>query len=191
MITRVQQLPALSWCGHRQNNFKDTICRRLHDIGLLTIRLASCVPLTSALRRTPLTWCRNHTLLVTRINGGPQYSLVSLIEPKYKSKFNFIRKKKRGIRYQPSNFREKYHYGNVGLLIWTVIILEGCTALPVFAKGSITGMRCRDDILEHYVHLFWDAVASCPWFHFNRQRSPERTHVVDEFLESRDIRLIN
>lgn len=61
--------------------------------------------------------------------------------------------------------------------------LYGRTFLSVFGKGSMTG------ILVPYVQLFRDAIA----LDFNLMdynAHPDRVHLVDEFPESEDIRLI-
>ncbi|KFM68076.1 hypothetical protein X975_22888, partial [Stegodyphus mimosarum] len=43
-------------------------------------------------------------------------------------------------------------------MIWAGIMLDGRTLLRVFDRGSVTGVRYRDEVLEPYVRLFWGAV---------------------------------
>ncbi|GBM55183.1 Transposable element Tc1 transposase [Araneus ventricosus] len=95
-----------------------------------------------------------------------------------------------GTRYLPSNVREIDHYGGGGLMIWAGIMLDGRTALHVFERGTVTGVRYRDEILEPYVRLFRGAVG--PGFILMDDNArPHRALLVDEFLESEDIRRMN
>ncbi|GBN77569.1 hypothetical protein AVEN_244038-1 [Araneus ventricosus] len=41
-----------------------------------------------------------------------------------------------------------------GLMVWEGIMLDGRTPLHVFERGTVTGVRYRDEILEPYVSLF-------------------------------------
>ncbi|GBM32774.1 hypothetical protein AVEN_83740-1 [Araneus ventricosus] len=61
-------------------------------------------------------------------------------------------------RYLPSNAREIDHYGGGGLMVWAGIMLDGRTHLHVFERGTVTGVRYRNEILEPYVRLFRGAV---------------------------------
>ncbi|GBL82593.1 hypothetical protein AVEN_164457-1, partial [Araneus ventricosus] len=92
-----------------------------------------------------------------------------------------------GNRYLPSNVREIYHYGGGGLMVWAGIMLDGRTPLHVFEGGTVTGVRCRDEILEPYVRLFRSAVGP-EFILMDDNAGPHRALLVDEFLESEDIR---
>ncbi|GBL86858.1 hypothetical protein AVEN_96083-2 [Araneus ventricosus] len=61
-------------------------------------------------------------------------------------------------------------------------MLDGRTPLHVFERGTVTGVRYRDEILEPYVRLFRGAVG--PEFIL----MGDRALLVDEFLKSEDIR---
>lgn len=37
-------------------------------------------------------------------------------------------------------------------------MLDSCIPLDVFERGSVTGVRYRDEVLEPYIHLFRGAV---------------------------------
>ncbi|GBM23009.1 Transposable element Tc1 transposase [Araneus ventricosus] len=90
-------------------------------------------------------------------------------------------------RYLPSNVREINHYGGGGLMVWAGIMLDGRTPLHVFERGTVTGIRYSDEILEPYVRLFRGAVGP----EFILMDDNARAHgalLVDEFLESEDIR---
>ncbi|GFW32531.1 transposable element Tc1 transposase [Trichonephila clavipes] len=59
-----------------------------------------------------------------------------------------------GTRYLPSNVCEINNYGGGGLMVWTSIKLDGRIPIHVFERGSVTGVRYRDEVLEPYVRLF-------------------------------------
>ncbi|GBN89302.1 hypothetical protein AVEN_263296-1 [Araneus ventricosus] len=66
-------------------------------------------------------------------------------------------------------------------------MLDGRTPLHVFERGTLTGVRYRDEILQPYVRLFRGAIG--PEFILMDDNSrPHRALLVDEFLESEDIR---
>ncbi|GBM04250.1 Transposable element Tc1 transposase [Araneus ventricosus] len=90
-------------------------------------------------------------------------------------------------RYLPSNVREIDHYGRGGLMVWAGIMLEGRTPLHVFERGTVTGVRYRDEILEPYVRLFRGAVGP-EFILMDDNVRPPRALLVDEILESEDIR---
>ncbi|GBO37254.1 hypothetical protein AVEN_127362-1, partial [Araneus ventricosus] len=66
-------------------------------------------------------------------------------------------------------------------------MLDGRTPLHVFERGTVTGVRYRDEILEPYVCLFRGAVGPEFILMDDNARS-HRALLVDEFLESEDIR---
>ncbi|GBN53458.1 hypothetical protein AVEN_38562-1 [Araneus ventricosus] len=92
-----------------------------------------------------------------------------------------------GTRYLPSNVREIDHYGGGGLMVWAGIMLDGRTPLHVFERGTVTGSRYRDEILGPYVRLFRGTVGPAFILKDDNAR-PHRALLVDEFLESVDIR---
>ncbi|GBO09798.1 hypothetical protein AVEN_140807-1 [Araneus ventricosus] len=98
------------------------------------------------------------------------------------------RKREPGTRYLPSNVREIAHYGGGGLMVWAGIMLDSRTPLHVFERGTVTGVRYRDEILEPYVHLFRGAVGPEFILMDDLNARPHRALLVDEFLESEDIR---
>ncbi|GBM70274.1 hypothetical protein AVEN_63921-1 [Araneus ventricosus] len=88
-----------------------------------------------------------------------------------------------GTRYLPSNVCEIDHYGGGGLMVWAGIMLDGQTPLHVFERGTVTGVRYRDEILEPYVRLL-----APEFILMDGNARPHRALLVDEFLESEDIR---
>ncbi|GBN40898.1 hypothetical protein AVEN_50296-1 [Araneus ventricosus] len=67
-------------------------------------------------------------------------------------------------------------------------MLDGRTPLHVCERGTVTGVRYRDEILEPYVRLFRGAVGP-EFILMDDNARPHRALLVDEFLESEDIRL--
>ncbi|GBN10996.1 hypothetical protein AVEN_13658-1 [Araneus ventricosus] len=92
-----------------------------------------------------------------------------------------------GTRYLPSNVCEIDHYGGGGLMVWAGIMLDGRAPLHVFERGTMTGVRYRDEILEPYVRLFRGAAGS-EFILMDDNARPHRALLVDEFLESEDTR---
>ncbi|GBN24069.1 hypothetical protein AVEN_27890-1 [Araneus ventricosus] len=71
-------------------------------------------------------------------------------------------------------------------MVWAGIMLDGRTPLHVFERGTVTGVRYRDEILEPYVRIFRGAVD--PEFILMVDNAgPHRALLVNEFLESEDI----
>ncbi|GBM57215.1 Glutathione S-transferase 1, isoform C [Araneus ventricosus] len=149
-------------------------------------RPAVCVPLTSTNRRVRLAWCREY-----RDWSMDQWATVLFTD---ESRFSLNTNSRRtfiwrelGTRYLPSNVREIDHYGGGGLMVWAGIMLDGRTPLHVFERGTVTGVRYRDEILEPYVRLFRGAVGP-EFILMDDNARPHRALLVDEFLESEDIR---
>ncbi|GBN14676.1 Transposable element Tcb2 transposase [Araneus ventricosus] len=163
-----------------------TVSKRLHKIGLFARRPAVCVPLTSTNRRVRLAWCREH-----RDWSMDQWATVLFTD---ESRFSLNTDSRRtfiwrepGTCYLPSNVREIDPYGGRGSMVWADIMLDGRTPLHVFERDTVTGMRYRDEILEPYVRLFRGAVGP-EFILMNDNARPLRALLVDEFLESENIR---
>ncbi|GBN13741.1 Transposable element Tcb2 transposase [Araneus ventricosus] len=163
-----------------------TVSKRLHETGLFVRRHAVCVPITSTNRRVHLAWCREH-----RDWSMDQWATVlftdeSLFSLNTDSCRTFIWREP-GIRYLPSNAREIDHYGGAGLMVWAGIMLDDRTPLHVSEIDTVTCVRYRDKILESYVRLFRGAVGP-EFILMDDNARPHRALLVDEFLESKDIR---
>ncbi|GBM73355.1 hypothetical protein AVEN_37604-1 [Araneus ventricosus] len=160
---------------------KVTVSKRLHETGLFARRPAVCVPLTSTNRRVRLAWCREH-----RDWSMDQWATVLFTdESQFSLNTNFRRTfiwREPGTRYLPSNVHQIDHYG--GLMVWAGIMLDGRTPLHVFERGTVTGVRSRDEILEPYVRLFRGAV-SPEFILMDNNARPHRALLVDEFLKVR------
>ncbi|GFW90256.1 DDE_3 domain-containing protein [Trichonephila clavipes] len=65
-------------------------------------------------------------------------------------------------------------------------MLDGCTPLHAFERGSVTGLRYRDEVLEPYVRLFRGA-CDHKFILMDDNVRPHRALLDEEFLESEDI----
>ncbi|GBN38897.1 hypothetical protein AVEN_153224-1 [Araneus ventricosus] len=129
-----------------------TVSKRLHETGLFARRPAVCVPLTSTNGRVRLAWCRDHRDWSMGQWATVLFTAESRFSLNTDSRCTFIWREP-GTRYLPSNVREIDYYGGGGLMVWAGIMLDGRTPLHVFERGTVTGVRYRDEILEPYVRL--------------------------------------
>ncbi|GBN43437.1 hypothetical protein AVEN_130985-1 [Araneus ventricosus] len=83
--------------------------------------------------------------------------------------------------------RPLWRRGFNGLGVWAGIMLDGRTPIHVFERGTVIGVRYRDEILEPYVRLFRGAVGP-EFILIDDNARPHRALLVDKFLESEDIR---
>ncbi|GFW46159.1 transposable element Tcb1 transposase [Trichonephila clavipes] len=130
---------------------KQTVHRRLGNIGLYARRPVRCVPLTATHCRLRLTWSREHALWTLQqwscvmFSDEPRFSLQS------DSRRNLISKAP-GTRYHQENTIEGHRYGGSGWLVWGEIILDSRTDLHV-QSVTMTGHIYRDVILEQHVRF--------------------------------------
>lgn len=164
---------------------RQTVYRRLRAVGLYARRPAVCVPLTRLHIRSRLQWSQQHrnwTLNEWRNVMFTDESRFSLHNDSRRA----IVWRERGTRFNPTNIVERYPFGGGGVLVWGGIMFNGRTDLHVFAGGTVTAQRYRDEVLEPYVRLFRGAAG--PHFIFMDDNArPHRAHLVDEFLEREDI----
>ncbi|GBM50299.1 hypothetical protein AVEN_219069-1 [Araneus ventricosus] len=89
-------------------------------------------------------------------------------------------------RYRAPNIVERYHYRSNGLLVWAWIATDSRTDLYVFAGGSVTTVRYRDEILHPLVSPFVAAMGTDAIFMDDNAR-PHRARLVRSYLESETI----
>ncbi|GFV60777.1 uncharacterized protein TNCV_1780811 [Trichonephila clavipes] len=89
--------------------------------------------------------------------------------------------------YLHSNIHETDNYGGGGLMVRAGIMLDDRTSLYIFERGSVTGVRYKDEVLEPYVHLIRGACAT-EFILLDNNARPHTAVLVDEFLESEDMR---
>lgn len=85
--------------------------------------------------------------------------------------------------------KKKTYLSSGGLMVWASIMLNGRTPLLQLGKAWLSRMRCRDNVLVPYVHLFRDAVGPDLILMVYNSRLT-RAHLVDLFPESKNIRLM-
>lgn len=143
--------------GHKKERFKGYCFRKP------SWEIAVCIPLTSANRRIRLSWFRNQiTEIGKRLKKLWLSSFMSpnSILPLIINLHSY--KKNQGPTTCPSpKIWEIDYYGSGGLIVWLGIMLQCCTPIHIFVKGSVTDVRYRYAVLEPYVR-------SWPWFHFNK-----------------------
>ncbi|GBL76724.1 hypothetical protein AVEN_53407-1 [Araneus ventricosus] len=82
-----------------------------------------------------------------------------------------------GTRYRAPNIVERDHYRGGGLLVWSGIATNGRTDLCVFAGGSVTAVRYRDEILHTLVRPFIGAMGTDSIF-MDDNALPHRARLV-------------
>ncbi|GBN73455.1 hypothetical protein AVEN_103590-1 [Araneus ventricosus] len=82
--------------------------------------------------------------------------------------------------------RERDHYRGGGLLVWAGTATNGRKDLYVFAEGSVTSVRYRDEILHPLVRPFIAAMSTDAIFMDDNAR-PLRARLVRSYLESENI----
>ncbi|GBM60392.1 hypothetical protein AVEN_156951-1 [Araneus ventricosus] len=82
--------------------------------------------------------------------------------------------------------RQRDHYRGGGLLVWAGIATNGRTDLYVFAGGSITAVRYRDEILHPLVRPFIPTMGTDAIFMDDNAR-PHRARLVRSYLKSETI----
>lgn len=65
-------------------------------------------------------------------------------------------------------------------------MLGSCTLLHVFDVGTVNAHRCREEVLEAYVKLFWGAVG-LDFMFMNDNANSHRIYIVDIFEEEEAI----
>ncbi|GFW34776.1 transposable element Tcb2 transposase [Trichonephila clavipes] len=163
---------------------RQTVYRRLGNIGLYALRPVRCVPLTATHYRQRLTWNREHALWAPQ-----QWSCVMFSD---EFRFSLQSDSRRtliwrapGTRYHQENTIERHPYGGAGWLVWGGIIFGSGTDLHV-QSVTMTGHFYRDVILEQHVRLFWGTMGAEFLFMDDNAR-PHRANIVDECLQSEDI----
>lgn len=69
---------------------------------------------------------------------------------------------------------------------WAGIMFHGPTLLHVLERGTVTGVRYKNAVLEPYVCLFKGSVIP-DFILMGKNSHSQRAHLFDDFLESEDI----
>ncbi|GBM83128.1 hypothetical protein AVEN_40096-1 [Araneus ventricosus] len=89
-------------------------------------------------------------------------------------------------RYRAPNIVERDNHRGGGLLVWAGIATNGRTYLYVFAGGSVTAFRHRDEILHPLVRPFIAAMGTDAIF-MDDNAHLHRVRLVRSYLESETI----
>uniref|UniRef100_A0AAR2M1S6 Tc1-like transposase DDE domain-containing protein n=1 Tax=Pygocentrus nattereri TaxID=42514 RepID=A0AAR2M1S6_PYGNA len=94
--------------------------------------------------------------------------------------------RRRGERSAACNILQHDWFGSGSVMVWGGISLEGCTALHVLARGSLTAIRYRDEILRPLVRPYAGAVG--PGFLLIQDNArPHVAGVCQQFLQDEGI----
>ncbi|GBL80836.1 hypothetical protein AVEN_26262-1 [Araneus ventricosus] len=157
---------------------RQTVSRRLHEGGLFARRPVCLCP-----QRTSERGC----IGPVNIAVGQQWGQVLFTD---ESRFNIQNDSRRvmiwrepGTRYRAPNIVERDHYRGVRLFVWAEIATNGRIDLYVFAGGSVTAVRYRDETLHPLVRPFIAAVGTDVIF-MDDNVHPHRVRLVRCYLES-------
>ncbi|KFM71260.1 Transposable element Tcb1 transposase, partial [Stegodyphus mimosarum] len=149
---------------------RQTMYRRLGQIGLCARRPVRCVPLTATHCRLRLAWTREEALWTPQ-----QWTCVMLSD---ESRFSLQSDSRRtfiwrvpGTRYHQENIIERHRYGGAGVLVWGGIFLGSRTDLHV-QIGTMTSQIYRDVILEQHMLRIERMLTSVPSFMPSTENTP-------------------
>ncbi|KFM63614.1 Transposable element Tcb2 transposase, partial [Stegodyphus mimosarum] len=163
-----------------------TVRRKLHEgVCMRGDKPFICLPLTSLHRRDCLQWARQHvhwTLDQWRavlFRDESRFSLES-------DSRRYLIWRKPGIRYHPSNIRERDAYGRRIVCAWGGISLGGRTDLHVFPRGTVNAQVCRNDILDAYVRQYAGAIGDAFLLQDDNARL-HRARIINDYLQQKAI----
>ncbi|GFW00559.1 transposable element Tcb2 transposase [Trichonephila clavipes] len=116
-----------------------------------------CVPLTRQHRTARLQWCREHHNWTEQDWACVLFSDESRFSLSSDCRRQLIWHES-GTDYRPENIQEKDRYPTCSFMVWSGIMINGCTRLHVAANGTMTGQRYIDEVLLPHVRLFRGAV---------------------------------
>ncbi|KFM74805.1 Transposable element Tcb1 transposase, partial [Stegodyphus mimosarum] len=127
---------------------RQTVYRRLGQLGLYTRRPVRCFPLTATHCRLRVTWSREHALGALQQWACVMFSDESRFSLQSDSRPTFIWRAS-STHYHQENIIERHRYGGAGVLVWGGIILGSRTDLHV-RIGTMTRQIYRNVILEQH-----------------------------------------
>ncbi|KFM72212.1 Transposable element Tcb1 transposase, partial [Stegodyphus mimosarum] len=163
---------------------RQTVYRRLGQIGLYARRPVRCVPLIATHCRLRLTWSREHALWTPQQWACVMFSDESRFSLQSDSRRTFIWRAPDN-RYHQENIIERHRYGGGGVLVWGGIILGSRSDLHV-QIGTMTSQIYRDVTQEQHVRLLRGAMGAQFVFMDDNAR-PHRANIVSECPQSEDI----
>ncbi|GBM87511.1 Transposable element Tcb1 transposase [Araneus ventricosus] len=172
-------------CCYRRTISLQTVSRRLHEGGLFALRPVVRVPLSPADVRAQLHWSHEHRSWTPEQWGHVLFTAESRFNIHNASRRAIIWREP-GTHYRAPNVVERNHYRGGGLLIWAGIATNDLTDLYVFAGGSVTAVRYRDEILHPLVRPFIASMGTDAIF-MDDNALPHRARLVRSYLESETI----
>ncbi|GFW37145.1 HTH_Tnp_Tc3_2 domain-containing protein [Trichonephila clavipes] len=136
---------------------RQTVYRRLGNIGLYARRPVRCIPLITTHCRMRLNWSREHALWTPQQSSCVMFSDESRFSLQSDSRRTLIWRAP-GTCYHPENTIERHHYGGAEWLGWGVIIL-----------GSRTDLHVQSVMMTGHTSIgisFWNNMYVCfgaPW----------------------------
>ena len=166
-----------------------TVTNRLHDDGMRAIRPARGPIVTVQHRVQRLDFAREHQ------NGQLSHWVAVLFtdENRFTVSTNDRRARvwiRQGERYADCNIVEVDRYGGGSVMVWAGISLDGHTDWYVFARGFITAVRYRNEVLGPIVRPFAGAIGDA----FISMQDNARAHtalVSSTFLNDEGISVVN
>ncbi|GBL80861.1 hypothetical protein AVEN_26283-1 [Araneus ventricosus] len=161
------------------------VSHRLHEGGMFARRPVACMPLSPAQVRAPLHWAREHRSWTPEQWGHVLFTDESRFNIQNDSRRAIIWRKP-GTRYREPNIVARDNYRGGGLLVLAAIATNGRTDLYVFAGGSVTADRHRDEILHPLVWPFIAAMGIDAIFMGDNAR-PHGARLLRSYLESETV----
>ncbi|KAI3363779.1 hypothetical protein L3Q82_001208 [Scortum barcoo] len=194
----------VDWDGYGPKDRSWVPARHILDTGLIIKEFHRCHPdqpssklpisaTETPHRRPPLRLreTANHTSEASSRNKSKTYSRISV--PPYESRFTLSTCDRRdrvwrcrGERSAACNILQHDRFGSGSVMVWGGISLGGRTALHVLARGSLTAIRYRDEILRPLVRPYAGAVG--PGFLLMQDNArPHVAGVCQQFLQDEGI----
>ena len=93
---------------------------------------------------------------------------------------------RRRERFHDTHISEHDRYGGGSIMVWGGISRDGRTDLHVIERGTMTGVRYRDEILDVYVRPYAGAVGP-EFILMDDNARPHRARVVEQYLQQETI----
>ncbi|GFS58959.1 transposable element Tc1 transposase [Trichonephila clavipes] len=87
----------------------------------------------------------------------------------------------------PPNFKKS---NGGGFIVWANITMDGCIHLHVFKRCTVIAVSHREVVWEYHF-CFFPGVNVIDFILMETQHKTHRDHLVDEFLESENVRRID
>lgn len=173
--------------GVRMSN--ETVRSRLHEDGMNARRPATGPILIPRHRRARLDFARNHQ----HWQDGDWTPVLFTNESRFTVSTNDRRVRvwrRQGERYANCNIVEVDHFGGGSVMVWAGIFLNGRTDLIVIDRGSLTGVRYRDEVLRPVVVPIARAIGQ-NFILMQDNARPHIARVVMNFLDNEGIETLD